>query len=303
MSKTVIAIVGPTAIGKTSKAITLARYFNTEIVSADSRQFYKQMRIGTAVPTQEELKAAKHHFIQHINITDPYTVGDFEKDAMECITSLFKSHEVVVIVGGSGLYMDAVLYGLDTFPEVPIELREQLNARLQMQGIEALQMELKQLDPEYYARVDLENPHRVIRALEVSLTAGQPYSSFLGKEKRKRPFNYVLLGLEAERSIIYERINQRVDAMIQQGLLDEVKALLDHKNVNALNTVGYKELFPYFEGRLSLEEAIETIKRNTRRFAKRQLTWYRKNQEVTWFDHTIAEDVFCEQVAQLLSKK
>lgn len=303
MSKTVIAIVGPTAIGKTSKAITLARYFNTEIVSADSRQFYKQMRIGTAVPTQEELKAAKHHFIQHINITDPYTVGDFEKDAMECITSLFKSHEVVVIVGGSGLYMDAVLYGLDSFPEVPIELREQLNARLQMQGIEALQMELRQLDPEYYARVDLENPHRVIRALEVSLTAGQPYSSFLGKEKRKRPFNYVLLGLEAERTIIYERINQRVDAMIQQGLLDEVKALVDHKNVNALNTVGYKELFPYFEGRLSLEEAIETIKRNTRRFAKRQLTWYRKNQEVTWFDHTIAEDVFCEQVAQLLSKK
>ena len=178
-----------------------------------------------------------------------------------------------------------------------------LNARLQMQGIEALQMELKQLDPEYYAKVDLENPHRVIRAIEVSLTAGQPYSSFLGKEKRKRPFNYVLLGLEAERTIIYERINQRVDAMIQQGLLDEVKGLVDHKNVNALNTVGYKELFPYFEGRLSLEEAIETIKRNTRRFAKRQLTWYRKNQEVTWFDHTIAEDVFCEQVAQLLSKK
>lgn len=303
MSKTVIAIVGPTAIGKTSKAITLARYFNTEIVSADSRQFYKQMRVGTAVPTEEELKAAKHHFIQHINITDPYTVGDFEKDAMECITSLFKSHEVVVIVGGSGLYMDAVLYGLDTFPEVPTEVREQLNARLQMQGIEALQMELKQLDPEYYTKVDLENPHRVIRAIEVSLTAGKPYSSFLGKEKRKRPFNYVLLGLEAERSIIYERINQRVDAMIQQGLLDEVKALVDHKNVNALNTVGYKELFPYFEGRMSLEEAIETIKRNTRRFAKRQLTWYRKNQEVTWFDHTIAEDVFCEQVAQLLSKK
>ena len=303
MSKTVIAIVGPTAIGKTSKAITLARYFNTEIVSADSRQFYKQMRVGTAVPTEEELKAAKHHFIQHINITDPYTVGDFEKDAMECITSLFKSHEVVVIVGGSGLYMDAVLYGLDTFPEVPTEVREQLNARLQMQGIEALQMELKQLDPEYYTKVDLENPHRVIRAIEVSLTAGKPYSTFLGKEKRKRPFNYVLLGLEAERSIIYERINQRVDAMIQQGLLDEVKALVDHKNVNALNTVGYKELFPYFEGRMSLEEAIETIKRNTRRFAKRQLTWYRKNQEVTWFDHTIAEDVFCEQVAQLLSKK
>ena len=280
-----INIVGPTAIGKTSLAIQLANKFNTEIISADSRQFYKEMSIGTAVPSAEELQAAKHHFIQHISIKDNYNVGDFESEAIKKLDELFKNNKIVIMVGGSGLYTKSVLEGLDYFPEVSLEIRQELNLKLEKEGLDSLQQQLHKLDPDYYKIVDLENPHRVIRALEVCISSGKPYSSYLNQPKKKRNFTAISIGLSAEREIIYDRINRRVDLMIAEGLLDEAKALFPKRELNALNTVGYKELFSYLEGKDSLETAVSEIKKNTRRFAKRQLTWFRKDQEINWFDY------------------
>lgn len=284
MSKTLIGIIGPTAIGKTSLSIELARHFKTEIVSADSRQFFKEMKIGTAVPTAEELAEATHHFIQHISIEDSYSVGDYEREALHKLDDLFQAQDRIVMVGGSGLYINAVVHGLDEFPEVDPSIRESLNEKFQQKGIQLLQEQLKVLDPEYYSEVDRNNPHRLIRALEVSIGTGKPYSSFRRNHRPKRKFKTTLIGLTADREIIYNRINQRVDQMMEQGLLEEVTSLLDKKELNALNTVGYKELFEHLVGKLSLEEAVEEIKKNTRRFAKRQLTWFRKNENVKWFD-------------------
>ncbi|NNF20178.1 MAG: tRNA (adenosine(37)-N6)-dimethylallyltransferase MiaA [Flavobacteriaceae bacterium] len=280
--KWLIVVVGPTALGKTSWGVTLARHYETEIISADSRQFFREMRIGTAVPSEEELAAAKHHLVQHRSIQDPYTVGDFEKETLQLLEELFTRHDEVLLVGGSGLYINAVTQGLDHFPEVPAHVREELNQKQQQYGLGVLQDELKELDPDYYHEVDLDNPHRVIRALEVCYASGRPYSAYRKRKKVKRDFRTIFIGLEAPRELVYERIEARVDLMINNGLLEEARKLHSHKHLNALQTVGYRELFKYFEGEWDLQTAIDEIKKNTRRFAKRQLTWFRKNKEITW---------------------
>jgi len=285
MTKTLINIVGPTGIGKTALSIKLANHYNTEIISSDSRQFFKEMTIGTAVPDIEELQAAKHHFIQHISIKNNYNVGKYEKDAIAKLDTLFKKHDFLIMVGGSGLYSNAVINGLDDFPEVDSKIRDNLNEELNTKGIDTLQNKLKLLDPKSYNTIAIDNPQRLIRALEICIGSGKPYSSFLAKEKKPRSFKTIEIGLKADRDIIYNRINKRVDIMMENGLLDEVKSLLPHKNLNALNTVGYKELFNYLENEWTLEFAISEIKKNTRRFAKRQLTWYRKNESIKWFDY------------------
>lgn len=284
MTNTLISIVGPTAIGKTALSIKLAQHFNTKIISADSRQFYKEMNIGTAVPSAEELSAVNHHFIQHKSIKDIYTVGDFEGDAISAIKDIHKNNPVAVMVGGSGLYVKAVTKGLDDFPEVDANIRIELNKRFEDIGIESLQNQLKELDPVAYKTIAIDNPQRLVRALEICIGTGKPYSSFLTNPKKKRQFKTISIGLKAERQTIYDRINQRVDIMIENGLLEEAKSLLPYKNLNALNTVGYKELFQYFEGNSTLDFAISEIKKNTRRFAKRQLTWFKKDDSIVWFD-------------------
>ena len=278
-----VCIVGPTAIGKTSLSIEIAKAFHTEIVSADSRQFYKETTIGTAVPSKEELEATQHHFIQNRSVFDDYSVGDFEKDAIDLLSSLFLKNNIIVLVGGSGLYVDAVVKGLDHFPSVPLEIREELNLEFTSKGIEALQKELKKVDETYYEKVDIHNHHRIIRALEIFRATGLPYSSFLRSSDSQRSFNTLFIGLSAERELIYKRINQRVDIMISEGLVEEAKRLYPHKSLNALQTVGYRELFRHFEGEISLEKGIEEIKKNTRRFAKRQMTWNRRNEDIHWF--------------------
>lgn len=282
MKKTLISVVGPTGIGKTKLAIALAKHYNTAIISADSRQFFKEMKIGTAVPSDEELAAAPHHFIQHKSILEPYSVGDFERDAIEKLEDLFLKKEIIILVGGSGLYVDAITKGLDSFPNVNPEIRKDLNKKLETEGITGLQEQLKTVDPLYFDNVDSQNPHRLIRALEIGIGTGKPYSSFLNKNKNKRPFQTITLGIEADREVIYDRINRRVDLMVTQGLLEEAKSLLPYKELNALQTVGYKELFAYFEGEWTLDFAISEIKKNTRRFAKRQLTWFRKTNPILW---------------------
>lgn len=284
-TNTLICVVGPTAIGKTALAIKLAKAFSAEIISADSRQFYKEMSIGTAVPSNEELNAAKHHFIQNISIFDDYSVGDFEREALISLEVIFKNNPVAIIVGGSGLYVDAVVKGLDKFPDVSPDIRNQLNTEMVEQGIEVLQKELKVKDPIYYEKVDIHNPHRLVRALEIHRGSGKPYSSFLKKELTKRNFETIFIGLTAEREIIYNRINKRVDQMLENGLLREAEHLHRHKRLNALQTVGYRELFQYFDEELTKEEAISEIKKNTRRFSKRQSTWFKKNENIHWFDY------------------
>ncbi|WP_417861255.1 tRNA (adenosine(37)-N6)-dimethylallyltransferase MiaA [Winogradskyella sediminis] len=287
-----ISIVGPTAIGKTALSIKLAQHFNAAIVSADSRQFYKEMTIGTAVPSLEELNAAPHHFIQHISVQEDYNVGDFECDAISKIEVLHQRNNTVVMVGGSGLYVKAITNGLDYFPEVNPTIRTELNLLFENEGLNPLLEQLKIQDHKAYNTIAIDNPKRVIRALEICIGTGQPYSSFLTDPNKQRAFKTIKIGLNADRAMIYDRINQRVDIMIANGLLDEAKSLLPFKNLNALNTVGYKELFRYFNGEFSLEDAISEIKKNTRRFAKRQLTWFRKDEDIKWFDYkTDAEDI------------
>lgn len=283
--KFLISIVGSTAIGKTSLSIKLAQHFNTEIISSDSRQFYKEMRIGTAVPTQKELNDVPHHFIQNISIHTDYNVGQFEKDVLNKLNELYENQDVIVMVGGSGLYLDAVLKGLDYFPSVNPEIRVKLNQQLKKYGLSSLQEQLKELDMESFNSIEIENPHRIIRALEICIGTGKPYSFYKNKPKIKRNFTAIKIGLDAPREIIYDRINQRVDIMIDEGLLDEAKNLYQYRNLNALQTVGYKELFNYFDGDISLNAAIEEIKKNTRRYAKRQNTWFKKDKEIQWFGY------------------
>ena len=300
--KLLITIVGPTAIGKTALGIFLAKHFDTEIISADSRQFFKEMEIGTAVPSQEELQQVPHHFVQHLSILDSYSVGDFEKEVIDLLEHLFQKKNVVIMVGGSNLYVDAVIHGLDKFPEINPELREKLNTKYKEHGISYLQEELKKRDPDYYQRVDLENPHRLIRALEVSVSANKPYSAFLNQKNESRPFQHLYIGLHAPREVMYERINQRVDQMMKKGLLEEAKKLYPHKNRNALQTVGYKELFEHFDGNCSLEFAVEEIKKNTRRFAKRQLTWLRKNPNVLWLNYDMDRETMLKTILERLKQ-
>lgn len=296
--KTLLVIVGPTGIGKTSLGIQLAAHFKTEILSADSRQFFKEMSIGTAVPTAKELEMVPHHFIHHISIHESYTAGDFERDALTKLDELFELHDIVLMVGGSGLYIDAVVYGIDSFPKIRPGLRQELQNELEQGGLKPLQEELMLRDPDYYKKVDLKNPQRVLRAIEVIRTSGKPFSDFLGKGKEKRPFKSVILGLEAPREIVYDRINTRVDQMIKSGLLKEVMSLKDYKHLNALQTVGYRELFSYIKGETDLQDAISEIKKNTRRFAKRQGTWFRKNKDIRWIPH----DMPLKELIQFLNK-
>jgi tRNA dimethylallyltransferase len=280
-----ICIVGSTAIGKTALAIQIANAFSTEIISADSRQFFKEMTIGTAVPSPKELSAATHHFIQHISITQAYSVGDFERDALAKLDTLFKKHRIVIMAGGSGLYVDAIVNGLDDFPEVPSAIREQLNLELKEKGIAYLQKELEEVDPAYYKTIAIQNPRRVTRALEIYRTSGNPYSSYIKSKPEDRNFEAIYIGIHAEREIIYNRINKRVDMMMEAGLLIEAKQLYNNRDLNALQTVGYRELFQYIDGTISLPEAVSEIKKNTRRFAKRQGTWLRKNEAINWFNY------------------
>ncbi len=281
--KTLIVIAGPTAIGKTALAIELAKHYNTEIISADSRQFYKEMSIGTAKPSEQELANAVHHFIGNLSVSDTYSAGDFEQDALSRINKIFSIKDHVILVGGSGLFLQAVTEGFDDLPKADESVREQLNDSLVTKGIEHLQSLLKELDPLYYGQVDLSNPQRIIRALEVCISTGQPFSSFRRKALQKRPFDIVKIALEVPREIVYERINMRVDKMMKEGLLKEVASLRDYRHLNALNTVGYSEIFEYMDGALSLEQAVAAIKQNTRRFAKRQLTWLRRDPAYQWF--------------------
>ncbi len=283
-NKYLITVIGPTAIGKTALAIELAQHFNCEIISADSRQFFKEMNIGTAVPSEEELAAAKHHFIQTQSIFEDYTVGDFEREAIAKLDELFITNDFAVMVGGSGLYIDAVLKGFDDFPDIDPKVREELIANYEAQGIEYLQHKLQRLDPVHYERVAKENPQRMMRALEVCIGSGRPYSSFLNIKKNSRGFTPIVIGLEADRELMYERINKRVNIMVASGLIEEALALYPHKKLNALQTVGYRELFSYFDGEITKDFAIEEIKKNTRRFAKRQITWFKRTEGATWFD-------------------
>ena len=299
--KQLITVVGPTAIGKTSLSIALAKSFEAPIISCDSRQFYKETTIGTAVPTVEEQAQAPHYFIQNRSIFDAYNVGQFERDALELLDELFEKHEVVIMVGGSGLYVDAVLKGLDYFPEINPKIRAQLNQDLEKEGLPILQERLKSLDLETYNNIALENPHRVVRALEVCIGSGKTYASFKNKPKKPRNFKSVKVGLEADRQIIYNRINQRVDLMVTAGLIDEAKKVYPHKTLNALQTVGYRELFAHFDGTTTLEFAIEEIKKNTRRFAKRQLTWFRRDTETLWFDYSIPKDEIVAHLQKTIS--
>lgn len=284
MKKHLIVIAGPTGIGKTDLSIRLAKQYQAEIISCDSRQFYREMNIGTAVPNKTDLTEVKHHFIQNLSIENPYTVGDFEKDALTKIDELHQKNDVVIMVGGSGLYIDAVCKGLDDFPKIPTDIRARLNQRLVHEGIESLEQELNKLDPDYHKIVDKSNPHRIIRALEVCLVSGKAFSSFRKKQEKTRAFNTIKIILNRDRETLYERINLRVNQMMKEGLLEEVKNLLPFREFNALQTVGYKELFAYFDGECNLETAIEEIKKNTRRYAKRQMTWFRRDPETLFFN-------------------
>ena len=280
---TLIVIVGPTGSGKTSLAVTLARHYSAPIISTDSRQFYRGLPIGTAQPTAEELSLAEHHFIADREVDDDFNSGRYEQEALARLDELFKRHDVVVAVGGSGLYIQALCEGMDNLPEANEELRQSLKQRLESEGIEPLFEELRRLDPAYAEVVDRHNPARIMRALEVCITSGKPYSHQRKGERQQRPFRIVKIGTDLPRDVLYERINLRVDMMISEGLEAEARAMLPKRELNSLQTVGYREMFDYFDGRCSLDEAIELIKRNSRRYAKRQLTWFRRDAEVAWF--------------------
>jgi tRNA dimethylallyltransferase len=282
MGKHLITIIGPTAIGKTTLAIKIANYFKTEIISADSRQFYKEMNIGTAKPSTSELNSIKHHLINNKSVNDNYNIYDYEKDALNSIESIFNKNDIAILVGGSGLYINTVLYGLDEIPGISEEVRNSLYLDLELKGIIKLQEKLKLLDPSSYRSIDVNNPRRLIRALEVSISTGKSYSSFLKKKKKKRDFNIIVLGMNQERLELYKKINARVDNMVESGLINEVKELYTLKGLNTLNTIGYSEVFNYIEDKYSLDECINEIKKNTRRYAKRQLTWFKSIDRVEW---------------------
>ncbi len=296
MQKNLVVIVGPTAIGKTDVGIMLAKHLDTEIISADSRQIFKELNAGTAKPSNEQLAEVKHHFISNKSIYDEYNASKFEFEVMALLNKLFKKHQYIVMVGGSGLYIDAVCKGIDDIPSPDREIRDSLLKQHEEEGIEGLRLLLKKLDPEYYEVVDLKNPNRIIKALEISILTGKPYSSFLSKKQKKRDFSIQKTGLNINRDILYDRINKRVDIMVEQGLIDEAQSLYPvykAKGLNALKTVGYKELFDHFDGRTTLEEAISLIKRNTRRYARRQITWFRKDKNIKWYSPNEYEQI-CE---------
>jgi len=284
MKNTMIVLLGPTGVGKTDLSIAIARHFGCEIISADSRQFYSEMRIGTAVPSPEQLTEIKHHFVGFLSVKEYYSSSLFERDVLKILPWLFSKNGVVLMTGGSGMYIDAVCDGVDDIPDVDPGIREKLITKYDEEGIEGLRIALKLLDPEHYDKVDLKNPRRIMRALEICESTGQPYSAFLTNQKRKRDFKIIKTGLQRPREELFERINLRVDQMIRDGLEEEARKLFDLRHVNALNSVGYREFFDFFEGKISMEKTIELIKRNTRRFAKRQMTWWGKDEAIIWFD-------------------
>jgi tRNA dimethylallyltransferase len=286
-----ITIIGPTAIGKTALSIALAQHFDCDIISCDSRQFFKEMKIGTAVPNEVELNTAPYHFIQHKSIFESYNVGDFEREALLKLDELFEKKNIQIMVGGSGLYVNAILKGFDDFPDINPGIRKEIKAEYESKGLEFLQQKLKESDPIYFKKISsenpqtLQNPQRMMRFVEVCLGTGKPYSTYLNQKKNNRNFIPIVIGLEADKEIMYERINRRVDLMLKEGLLDEAKNVYPSKHLNALQTVGYRELFDYFDGKTTIEFAVEEIKKNTRRFAKRQLTWFKRTENVMWFDY------------------
>lgn len=291
MHKYLIVLAGPTGIGKTSIGIKIAQHFKTEIVSSDSRQIFKEMRIGTAVPENDELDAIKHHFIQTLSINENYNASRYETEALDLINTLFNKYDAVLLVGGSMLYIDAVCNGIDIMPDADPEIRKFLQDKIKKEGIESLRFQLKKLDPDYYSSVDLKNPNRLIHALEISIMTGKPYSSFRSKPKKTRPFSVIKIGMNCDREVLHKRINSRVDKMIAAGLESEARNLYPLKHLNALNTVGYRELFDYFDNNITREKAIELIKRNTRRYARKQLTWFRNDPEMNWFDPTQTREI------------
>lgn len=288
---TLIVIVGPTGSGKTSLSIALAQHYAAPIISTDSRQVYRGMAIGTAQPSAEELAAAEHHFIADREIFDDFNCGRYEQEALARLEELFKVHNIVVAVGGSGLYIQALCDGLDALPEADDTLRVELKHRLETEGIESLVDQLRELDPKYVAELDVYNPQRVVRALEVCLVTGRPYSELRSGNVAKRDFDIIKIGTEMDREVLYDRINRRVDIMLNDGLLNEVKALLPHRHLNSLQTVGYREFFDYFDGKCSLEESVELVKRNSRRYAKRQMTWFRRDEAIAWFAPDKVEEI------------
>jgi tRNA dimethylallyltransferase len=291
-TKYLIVVVGPTAVGKTALCVRLAKYLQTEIISADSRQFFKEMSIGTAKPTPEEQENVTHHFVDSHTISEEYNAGAYEQDVLKLLRELFEKHDTVVLTGGSGLYINAVCEGMDEMPETDPAIRTSLQYQLEYEGLSPLLNQLQELDPAYYEKVDRANPQRIVRALEVCLSSGQPYSSFRKSEKQERPFQIIKIGLNRDRQELYQRINERMDLMLVQGLLEEVKALYPYRAHNALQTVGYKELFDYLDGNYNWEEAVRLLKRNSRRYAKRQLTWFSKDpEEYTWFNPTQWDEI------------
>ena len=284
MSNKLIYIAGPTCIGKTSLSIEIAKRLETEIISCDSRQFYKELKIGTSPPSREQLKEINHHFIHNKSLLDEYSIGDYEQDAISTISNIFKNNNYTIIVGGSGLYADSVLYGIDEIPKVPIYIRNKLNIDFKTKGLVYLQKRLKELDPEYYKSVDLKNPNRLIRGIGVYEVSGKRISSLWTNTKKSREFKSIIILMKSNRDELYNRINLRVDEMIKNGLEEEVYLLKKFKGCNALNTVGYKEFFSYFDEELSREEAINKIKKNTRNYAKRQITWFKKYKNVIEYD-------------------
>ena len=298
MQKTLISIIGSTGIGKTKLAIEMAKHFGTEIISCDSRQFFKEMKIGTATPTDEELAQVKHHFIGHLSVQDYYSIGQYEEDALEKIEEIFEKNDFVVLVGGSMMYEKAVVEGLNDLPEANAENQEKLQKILDEEGLEKLQEILKNLDEEYYNVVHKENPRRLLRAIDVIWQTSRKYSEIIAEPKHKRDFKVIRIGITAPREIMYERINLRVDKMLEKGLIDEVKSLTKYQNLVPLQTVGYTEIFKYLEGTWDLDFAIEEIKKNSRRYAKRQETWNRKVENVTWLPYDYSE----EQLHEILSK-
>ncbi|MDN5578145.1 MAG: tRNA (adenosine(37)-N6)-dimethylallyltransferase MiaA [Chryseobacterium sp.] len=291
--KKLISIVGTTGIGKTKLAIELAKYFDTEIVSCDSRQFFREMKIGTAMPTRDELAQAKHHFIGNLSVEDYYSIGQFEREAIAKIEELFTKNEVVIMVGGSMMYEKAVIQGLNDLPEADEENQRKLEQIFNEEGIESVQKILEKLDPEYFNIVDKDNPRRLFRAIDVIWQTGKTYTENISVQLKQRDFEVIRIGISAPREIIYERINQRVDVMLENGLIDEARSLMDFRKYVALQTVGYSELFRYFDGEWNLDFAVEEIKKNSRRFAKRQLTWYRKETNIHWvnFENSVQESL------------
>jgi len=282
-TKKLFIILGPTASGKTALSIELAKKLNTEIISCDSRQFYKELKIGSAPPSKEQLQKIKHHFIQHLSIKENYNIGRFEEDSIKKISSRFKIYDNLILVGGSGLYIDAVCNGLDNIPQTPQEIRDRINNEFSEKGINWLQEKVKKIDLDFYQKSDISNPQRLKRCLEVYQNTGEKISSFYKKEKRKRDFKIIKIGISIEREKLYNRINQRVDQMIKNGLIDEAKKLFQYQKLNALNTVGYKELFDFFDNKIDIETAIEDIKKNSRRLSKRQMTWFKRDKQINWF--------------------